>query len=101
MLQYIFLQAAQPQGGGGFITMLFPFLILIVFYFFLIRPQMKRQKDQQKFVESLKEGMEVVTNSGIIGRITKIDGNVVRLMVDEKTFIRVVKQSITGEYKPA
>ncbi len=81
-------------------TMLFPFLILIVFYFFLIRPQVKRQKDQQKFVESLKEGMEVVTNSGIIGRITKIDGNIVRLMVDEKTFLRVVRQSITGEYKP-
>ncbi len=98
MLQYIFLQSPAPQGG--LLTMLFPFLILVVFYFFLIRPQMKRQKDQQKFVESLKEGMEVVTNSGIIGRITKIDGNIVRLMVDEKTFIRVVKQSITGEYKP-
>ncbi|MBK7940096.1 MAG: preprotein translocase subunit YajC [Lewinellaceae bacterium] len=84
MLQFIFLQTQQPQGGGGYLTMLFPFLILIVFYFFLIRPQVKKQKEQQKFVESLKEGMEVVTNSGIIGRITKIDGNIVRLMVDEK-----------------
>jgi preprotein translocase subunit YajC len=102
MLQFIFLQTTTPApgGGSGMLTMLFPFLILIVFYFFLIRPQIKRQKDQQKFVESLKEGMEVVTNSGIIGRITKIDGNIVRLMVDEKTFMRVVKQSITGEYKP-
>lgn len=43
--------------------------------------------------------MEVLTQAGIIGRITKIDGNVVRLMVDEKTFIKVVKQSITGEFK--
>lgn len=95
MLQFILLQA----GGSSnpLMGMLFPFLILVVFYFFLIRPQIKKQKDQQKFVESLKEGMEVVTNSGIIGKITKIDGNVVRLMVDEKTFIRVVKQSISGE----
>ena len=60
---------------------------------------MKRQKDQQKFVENLKEGMEVVTNAGRIGRITKIEGPVVRLMVDEKTFLRVVKSSIQGEYK--
>lgn len=89
----------QNQPGGGLLGMLFPFLIIIVFYFFLIRPQIKRQKEQQKFVESLREGMDVVTNSGIIGRITKIDGNIVRLMVDEKTFIRVVKSSIQGEHK--
>lgn len=82
-------------------SMLFPLLILVVFYFFLIRPQMKRQKETQKFQESLREGMEVVTNAGIIGKITKIDGNVVRIMVDEKTFMRVVRQSVTGEYKPA
>jgi len=65
----------------------------------LIRPQVKRQRETQKFIENLREGMEVLTQAGIIGRITKIDGNVVRLMVDEKTFIKVVKQSITGEYK--
>lgn len=88
-----------PSTGGGWLGMLFPFLIIIVFYFFLIRPQVKRQKDQQKFVESLREGMDVVTNSGIIGRITKIDGPVVRLLVDEKTYIRVVKTAIQGEQK--
>jgi preprotein translocase subunit YajC len=99
MSAFIFLQGA-PGGGNNLISLLFPFLIIVVFYFFLIRPQIKRQKDQQKFVDSLKEGMEVVTNSGIIGRITKIDGNIVRLMIDEKTYMRVVKQSITGEYKP-
>lgn len=96
-MYHTLLQA--PAGGNGMLGMLFPFLIIIVFYFFLIRPQVKKQKDQQKFVESLKEGMEVVTNAGIIGRITKIDGPVVRLMVDEKTFIRIVKSSIQGEYK--
>lgn len=97
MLEFIFLQAS-PTGGSGWMGMLFPLMIIVVFYFFLIRPQIKRQKDQQKFVESLREGMEVLTQAGIIGRIAKIDGNVVRLMVDEKTFIKVVKQSITGEY---
>ena len=98
-MYHTLLQA--PAAGGGMLGMLFPFLIIIVFYFFLIRPQIKKQKEQQKFVESLREGMEVITNAGIIGRITKIDGPVVRLMVDEKTFIRVVKSSIQGEYKGA
>jgi preprotein translocase subunit YajC len=89
----------QAPASNPLLGMLFPFLIIIVFYFFLIRPQVKKQKDQQKFVESLKEGMEVVTNSGIIGKITKMDGPIVRLMVDDKTFMRVVKSSIQGEYK--
>ena len=97
MLTFVFLQAAP--GGSSLFGLLFPFLIILVFYFFLMRPQIKRQREQAAFTESLKEGMEVVTSSGIIGRVTKIDGNAVRLMVDEKTFIRVLKQSITGEYK--
>jgi preprotein translocase subunit YajC len=100
MLTFIFLQAAGG-GANSLIGLAFPFLIIIVFYFFLIRPQIKRQKDQQKLVESLREGMEVVTNSGIVGRVTKVDGNIVRLMTDEKTFIRVLKTSIQGEYKNA
>jgi preprotein translocase, YajC subunit len=99
MLTYILLQA--PQGGGNpLIGLLFPLLIILVFWFFLIRPQVKRQREQQKFIESLREGMEVVTSAGIIGKVTKIDGDVVRLLIDERTFIRVLKQTITGEYKP-
>ena len=96
MFNTIFLQAA---GGNQWITMLFPFLILIVFYFFLIRPQLKRQKEQQKLVDNLREGMEVVTSAGIVGKITKVEGDIVRLLVDEKTFIRVLKTSVSGEYK--
>lgn len=78
---------------------LFPLLILVVFYFFLMRPQINKQKEMQKFIDNLKEGQEVVTNAGIIGKIVKIDGNVVRLLIDEKTYVRIVKQSISGEFK--
>ena len=89
----------QAQPGGSPWGMIFPLLIIAVFYFFLIRPQAIRQKEVQKFHEELREGMDVVTNAGIIGRVTKVDGPIVRLMVDEKTFMRVVKSSIQGEYK--
>jgi len=92
---HIFLQAS---AGSSWLGMLFPLAIIAVFYFFLIRPQVKKQKEVQKFQENLREGMEVVTNAGIIGRITKIDGAIVRIMVDEKTFMRIVKSSIQGEY---
>lgn len=98
MLQFILLQD-MPGAGSPLLGMLFPLLIIVVFYFFLIRPQVKRQKDQQKFVDSLREGMEVVTTAGIIGKVTKIDGNIVRLLIDEKTYIRVLKQTISGEFK--
>lgn len=82
--------------------MFFPMMIFLVFmFFFIYLPQSRQRKAQKKLLDSLKEGMEVVTNSGIIGKITKIDGNIVRLMVDEKTFMRVVRQSITSEYKPS
>ncbi len=96
---FVFNLILQAQPGGSSISLIFPLLIIAVFYFFLIRPQMKRQKEVQKFQDELREGMDVVTNAGIIGRITKVDGPIVRLMVDEKTFMRVVKSSIQGEYK--
>lgn len=87
------------SGGSPLLGMLFPVLILLVFYFFLIRPQVNRQKEQQKFVDGLREGMEVYTQAGIVGRITKVEANTVRLMVDEKTFMRVLKSSVQGEFK--
>ncbi|MCS6929885.1 MAG: preprotein translocase subunit YajC [Saprospiraceae bacterium] len=99
MMLFILLQASQG-GGNPWIGFLFPVLIIFVFWFFLVRPQVKRQREQQKFIENLREGMEVVTSAGIIGKVTKIDGNVVRLLIDERTFIRVLKQTITGEFKP-
>lgn len=98
MVQFILLDAA-PGGGNPLLGMLFPLLIIVVFYFFLIRPQVKRQKDQQKFVDSLREGMEVITTAGIIGKVTRIDDNVVKLLIDEKTYMRVLKQTISGEFK--
>ena len=86
-------------GTESLMPFLFPLLILVVFYFFLLRPQINKQKEVQKFVDNLKEGQEVVTNAGIIGKIVKIDGNIVRLLIDEKTYLRVLKQSISSEHK--
>ena len=84
------------------VSSLLPLLLMfVVIFFFFIRPQAKKQKEQAKFLESLDKGEEVVTNSGMIGRINKIDGSIVTLAVSEKTFIRVTKGSISREMTEA
>jgi preprotein translocase subunit YajC len=70
MISTIFLQAS---GGFGSLGSILPMvLIVIVFYFFMIRPQIKKQKDQKKLVEELKKGDKVITTAGIHGRIAEV-----------------------------
>lgn len=82
-------------------NLLFFGLIFVVFYFFLIRPQARKQKEQAKFVEGMQKGDEVVTSSGIIGRINKLEDDVVTLEVGSKIYIRVVKSAISKEMTEA
>lgn len=88
-----YLQADAAFSGN----LIFMLAMLAVVYFFMIRPQSKRNKEQQKFITDLERGTEVVTNSGMIGRINKIEGNVVTLQVDQKTFVRVLRSAISKE----
>lgn len=93
-----FLQAATPNLIGS----LWPLLLMfVVIFFFFIRPQAKKQKEQVKFLESLDKGEEVVTSSGFIGRVNKIEGQIVTLTIAEKTFVRVTKGSISKEMTEA
>jgi preprotein translocase subunit YajC len=71
--------------------------IVLVFYFFFIRPQSKKQKAQSKFLTDLQKGDEIATASGIIGRINKIEGNIVHLQVDTKTFMKFTLSAISKE----
>jgi preprotein translocase subunit YajC len=72
-------------------------LMVVVIYFFFIRPQAKKQKAQSNFVNEIKKGDEVVTGSGIIGKITKLEDSIAHLQVDQKTFIRVLRTTISKE----
>ncbi len=76
----MFISPAYAQaavGGAGPIGQLLPFvLIFVVFYFLLIRPQQKRQKEHRSLVDNLKKGDYVVTAGGITGKVTKVsDGS--------------------------
>jgi preprotein translocase subunit YajC len=88
-----FAQDAAPQGGGlmGFLPLI---LIFVVFYFMLIRPQMKRAKDHRQMVAALGKGDEVVTNGGLLGKITDIDESFVTLKVADNVEIRLQRQAV-------
>ncbi len=95
---YILIQA----NGGSLIGQLPLLAILIaIFYFFFIRPSAKKQKDQDAFLTSLEKGKEVVTSSGIIGKISKISDKEITIQVSDKNFIRVTKGSISNELTSA
>jgi preprotein translocase subunit YajC len=72
-------------------------LAMVVFYFLLYRPQQQKAKEQSKFMDGLQKGDDIVTASGIIGRISRIEGNIVTLQVDQKNYIRVTKSAISKE----
>lgn len=89
----IFLQAGDPVTFNLF----FIAAMLSVVFFFFIRPQAKKQKAQDKFVSELSKGDEVVTGSGIIGKVSKVDAHSISLQLDQKTFISILPGAISHE----
>ncbi len=87
---------AQTGGGMGGLTSLIPLiLIFVIMYFLLIRPQQKKVKDHRAMVEALRRGDQVITQGGIIGKITRIiEDNEVELEIADNVRIRVVRSTI-------
>ena len=94
MLFNILLQS-QPQGGGWMSQLLLFGGIAIVFYFFMIRPQQKKQKDQKNFINEIKKGDNIVTIGGIHGKVYSQDEETVTLEVDKSTKMTFEKTSIS------
>jgi len=93
----IYFLMGSPQGGGdgAIINLLFLGALFFVFYFFIIRPQSKRQKEIQKKVSELKKGDKAVTSGGMIGIVNTIDEETVLLEIDSGVKARFQKGSIT------
>jgi preprotein translocase subunit YajC len=96
-----YLLMAQPASGGAapnpIMTFLPLILIIVVFYFFMIRPQMKKQKEVAAFRNSLAKGDKVITTGGIYGKIVEMKDNTVLLQVDDNVKIRVDKSAIVRD----
>jgi preprotein translocase subunit YajC len=86
---------AVDGAGAGILQFLPLVLIVVVFYFLLIRPQQKKMKDHKAMVAAVKRGDRVVTSGGIIGVVTKVvDENEVQLEIADGVRVRVLKGSI-------
>lgn len=100
----VLLMGTQPsQGGGaatgsgGLLLTLLPFvLIFAIFYFLVIRPQAKRQRETVKMLEALKQGDRVVTSGGLFGTVASVKDNVVVLKVADQVRVEVAKSAVTA-----
>ena len=90
-----FAQAAPAAGGDpGFIGFLPIILMFVLLYFLMIRPQMKRSKEQKAMIEALQKGDEVVTAGGVVGRITKLGEQYITIEIAPGTEIVVQRAAV-------
>lgn len=87
--------AAELGGLASFISLAPLFLVFIVFYVLMIRPQQKRMKTLQQSVEAVKKNDTVVTAGGIVGKVTKVEDRYVEVEIAPTVRVRVVKATLT------
>jgi len=92
---------AQADGAQGLLNFLPILIVFAIFYFLLILPMRKRQKAVQQMVEALKRGDRVVTNGGIYGEVTSVEGSIVMLRIADGVRVKVAKSAISGLEAPA
>jgi preprotein translocase subunit YajC len=101
----VYAMAPSGQGGGGqqsplnLIVMMG--VIFAIFYFLLIRPQQKRQRQHREMLANLKEGDTVVTTGGLIGRIVSLTDSVVTLELADRIRVKVMRSQISGLSNPS
>lgn len=88
--------AAAPSGAASIASFAPLILIFVIMYFLMIRPQQKRVKEHRAMVEALKKGDEVVTQGGLIGKITALREGEIEVEIASGVKARVVRSAITG-----
>jgi preprotein translocase subunit YajC len=89
--------AANGTGGPSPFSMLLPILgMLLIFYFLMIRPQQKRQKEVQKMLSAVKKGDRVLTASGLYGTVAGVKDDVLVLQIADNVKVEMVKSAVTG-----
>ncbi|MCF8378292.1 MAG: preprotein translocase subunit YajC [Bacteroidales bacterium] len=91
----LFMPPSEGEEGGGLMSFLPLVLIILVFYLFFIRPQMKKTKDQRKYREALKKGDKIITIGGIHGKIVEIQEKTFTIEVEGQNKLRVEKTAVS------
>jgi len=87
-------EGALAAPGDGGLPLLFLIGMFVIMYFFMIRPQVKRQKEHKKLVEGLKKGDEVQTMGGLVGKITEVGENFVKVEIAASTTVPIRRTAI-------
>lgn len=94
--------AKEGAEGGSAFGMFVPLIVIfMIFYFLIIRPQKRKEVSHKKFLNELKKGDEVMTQSGIFGRVAGIADDVVTLEIANQVKIKVAKQFVAGTTQPS
>ncbi len=94
---------AQPEGSGGsaYGNIIFLVAIIAVFYFLIIRPQQKRQKERDHMITALKKGDKVITSGGVHGNIVGMDDKTVLVQIADNVKVKMDRTAITSIVKEA
>lgn len=96
-LSMFLLQAQPQQQGSSWSGLIMILLIFVVFWLFFIRPQNKKQKEEQKFREALQKGDDIVTIGGIHGKIVDVKETTVLVSIDSNVKIEIEKSAIMAQ----
>ena len=98
-----FIMAQQPGGGmAGLLVQVTPFLlVLVIFYFFVFRPAIQKQKALQAMISALKRGDRVVTNGGLYGEIVSIEAETAILKIADNVKVKIARSAITALEQPS
>ncbi len=99
--------AAASGGAAGFFIQMMPLaLIFVIFWFLLIRPQQQRAKQHRAMIDAVKKGDSIVTGGGLVGKVTKVEGDIVEVEIASGVKVKAVKATLSditplGSSKPA
>ncbi|MES9904682.1 MAG: preprotein translocase subunit YajC [Sedimenticola sp.] len=87
-------QTAGGMGAGGMESLILPAGLIVILYFLMIRPQMKRQKEHKKLIEALAKGDEVQTGGGLMGKVVALGDNFAQVEIAKGVEVKIRRQSV-------
>lgn len=100
-IAYAMGQSGAAEGAADLTAFIPLILMFVIFYFLLIRPQMRKTREHREMVANLKRGDSVITSGGIHGRITTVDDDVVTLEITDKVRIKVTRTHVGALNQPS
>jgi len=95
LISNAYAQTAGAAGGPAVMNLIFIVFMFVVLYFMMIRPQMKRQKEQKSMIDALAKGDEIITAGGLLGKVTKVNDAYITVEVAAGTEVVIQKAAVT------